>query len=257
MKINLKESLKDYYLRTLNWFYPNCCAFCHCDLPYHDKKRLCASCKNSIHFVPDPFCVKCGIHLPDGGMHCRHCKKEKYHFSYIRSAAVFKNVLLRDLVHQFKYNEKESLSGDLSELLCRAWKRYPEIQDAETIIPVPLYPANLRERGFNQSELLAKGLIILLNRHYEEKLVSDPPPQLLENILVRVRKTTSQTRLSREERLMNVESAFLVKNDQPIHSKTVLLIDDVCTTGATLNECAKVLKKSGAKKVYGLTLARD
>ena len=235
---------KIFWQALINWFYPNRCLACRGDLRFDERKRICPSCAAGILPMPEPSCALCGAHLPDGGMNCFDCRNGEFEFTAVRCFGKLEGPL-RELIHLFKYAGKDRLCEDLSEFLWRAWTRYPEIRQAEIAVPVPLHPANLRERGYNQSGLLAERFSSLVGLKLEEKA------------LARVRKTATQTRLAREGRRENVDGAFEIGDPDAVKGKNVLLIDDVCTTGSTLNECAKALKKAGAGKVFGLALARD
>ena len=194
----------------------------------------------------DPICAQCGVHLPDGGKHCFRCKKGKIHFDVVRSFGSFEGPL-KELIHKFKYEGKDYLGEDLSFFLLKAWNLYPELKAAEAAVPVPLHGASLRERGYNQAEVLAKHFVLWLQPH----------PLPCADLLERVRRTETQTRLASRARAKNVESAFTVRDPSAVKGKTILLVDDVCTTCATLNECAITLKGAGARKVFALTLARN
>lgn len=155
---------------------------------------------------------------------------------------------LQNLIYKLKYGGKDELGNELSFFLMKAWERYPEIHDSDAAVPVPMHGSSLRERGYNQAEVLAFCFARNLG----------PARGLpFSKALARTRRTTSQTRLHSADRAKNVESAFAVKDPALVKGKTILLIDDVCTTGSTLQECAKALKKGGAKKVSALTLARN
>ncbi len=161
----------------------------------------------------------------------------------MRSCSAFEGVL-KELIHQLKYSGKDYLAKDLSLFLMRTWQKYPEIQEAEIAVPVPLHAASFRERGYNQSEVLAKAF-------------SSSARILFSNALKRTRQTVSQTTLKQMERKKNVENAFTVSKPDAVKGKKCLLIDDVSTTCATLNSCSKALLAAGAKEVYALTLARN
>ena len=253
MKSNYGDKLHDRYLRFLNWFYPKLCQSCAEDLAYNEPGQICPSCREAISPVSEPICIVCGIHMPDGGRHCYDCKRTQIYFFCVRSFGIFEGPL-RNLIHKLKYEGKENLSRDLSSYLFEAWKRYPELKECQVIIPVPLHPSSFRERGYNQADLLAQEL---LKRMRQGLTKNEKIPELTKNTLGRAKKTRSQTHLSKEERAQNVKSAFQVKDDGKVRGQKVLLIDDVSTTCSTLNECARTLRKSGAKKVFGLTLARD
>ena len=197
---------------------------------------------------PGPlFCQRCGVNLPSGGAHCHACrgsKAKKYACSLIRSAWIF-NTPSRALVHGLKYSYADYLAPSMALQMVRNFSAYPELASAEIIIPVPLFLSKKRKRGYNQSELLARWF------SYHTGLV------LEEKALVRRRDTVSQTQLGRKARLANMSGAFLCIAPQKIKRKTVLLIDDVATTGATLEGCAAALKAAGAKRVMAYTYARE
>jgi ComF family protein len=143
----------------------------------------------------------------------------------------------------------ENLGEELAELLYRTWLSDGERIEAQIIAPVPLHPVRLRERGYNQSCILAKKL---------HKKIQTRNPELIPLLLERTRDTPSQTKLSKDARIENLRGAFRVKDGAPpLNGRTVLLIDDVCTTGATFGACARALKDAGAKKVCALAIARD
>ena len=146
------------------------------------------------------------------------------------------------------------MSKVLSDKMIEFLNEHPDLLDGiDTLTYVPLHNRRLRERGFNQSQLLAENLVEFLNKEGQNFIF--PPKQ----ILARSKKTESQTQLSRPDRAKNVEDAFAVDAAQAglIQGQNILLIDDVCTSSATLNECARALKAAGAGTVSGLTLARD
>ena len=144
----------------------------------------------------------------------------------------------------FKYDSKTQLADLLGKLMSDFAVRNIGAEEIDMIVPVPLHPVKLRERQFNQSELLAAHLARKINKNVVRDKVK------------RIKYTAPQTKLKRDQRLKNVRGAFLVKKNADFKEKTVLLVDDVLTTGATLHECAKALKDAGAKKVVALALAR-
>jgi ComF family protein len=149
--------------------------------------------------------------------------------------------VLAEAIQRFKYHGDVNLAAPLSRL----WSKI-NIQDlpVEAIIPVPLHPTRLRERGFNQALLLGKAIAKIHKK------------TVLTGALKRIRNTIPQVQLDHSERERNVRGAFAVKNRREIMDKRLLLVDDVFTTGATVNECARVLKKSGANEIFIVTLAR-
>jgi ComF family protein len=158
----------------------------------------------------------------------------------IRSAAYFEDSPLRPAIHALKYQGRKVVAQELAEIMVEACEHFGLA--ADVIMPVPLHQSRLRKRGFNQSELLARGLSVLKSIPLDTKS------------LIRSRPTQSQMELSAAERHENVKDAF--ECCRPVAGLTVLLIDDVCTTGSTLDYCATALKANQAKAVMGLTLAR-
>lgn len=151
---------------------------------------------------------------------------------------------MREVLHRFKYGRRARLGVRLARLLSQAWALYPRFQEAEVILPMPLHRRREKERGFNQSGILAKYLSGMIGRPMESRAV------------VRIRNTPSQTGLSPRQRRLNVSQCFEVRKPAAVRGKACLVIDDVFTTGATLNAMARVLKEEGATKVLALTLAR-
>lgn len=152
------------------------------------------------------------------------------------TAGFIYNEEIRSVIHRFKYDDEPYLAHFLADSIC-----IPKEWRIDILVPVPLHPKRLKERGCNQSELLARELSRGIGIHVETEL------------LHRIRETGSQTELSEAERRRNVENAF--RADKGSDGKTILLIDDVCTTGSTLSECAKTLKNAGACAVYGASAA--
>jgi ComF family protein len=151
---------------------------------------------------------------------------------------------LRSVIQKFKYGRKVSLGKPLGRLMARGCEDFLGRCRAELIVPVPLHPKRLRWRGFNQSVLLARQV----SRAYATPM--DP------FVLVRHRETPPQTQLSEEERRKNMRGAFTVHPNRAVKNRTILLVDDVYTSGATVNECSRALRRGGARDVYVLTLAR-
>jgi ComF family protein len=155
--------------------------------------------------------------------------------------AFFDNPILRKAIHHFKYNNKQLLKDQFAPLLATCY--HTQELKTEIIVPVPLHQKRHRERGYNQSHLLAQGLSTLINQPVDTKT------------LVRTRATQTQTKLTLHQRRQNVAEAFTCTGST-LQGRTILLIDDVCTTGATLDACAKALHHHAAAQVYALTLAR-
>jgi ComF family protein len=217
-----------------------------------DAEYFCSLCRAGIEIVQHPLCAICGRPFPNsaGEDHrCGACIKRAPRFVQARAWACYPREELaqqplRSVIQKFKYGRKVSLGKPLGWLMARGCEEFLGQCRADLIVPVPLHPKRLRWRGFNQSVLLARQV----SRAYGTPL--DP------FVLLRRRATPPQTQLTEEERRKNMRGAFATNPDRPIKNKSILLIDDVYTSGATVNECSRALRRGGAKEVYVLTLAR-
>lgn len=226
--------------------FPRTCAACGCDLPWQAEEFLCKNCASQL-VHPGLICRRCGVELPSGGAHCYACrgsKSKQYKCRLIRTAWVF-NTPSRALVHELKYKGADYMAAYMGKQMAQAFCRYAELACAEIVVPVPLFPAKLRARGYNQSECLAASFA----KHTGLPLACA--------VLKRTRNTTSQTKLNRQQRLSNMVGAFVCARPQQVRGKVVLLVDDVVTTGATLEGCATALKAAGAKQVLAYAYARE
>jgi ComF family protein len=215
---------------------------------------LCPICTSGFLPVESPQCSKCGMVFKsrEGEDHvCGECLNSPKRFQIARSAGIYQNTLMA-VIHCFKYKGKIQLSQPLGILLFAAFINFWKKINMDLIVPVPLHVKKLRMRGFNPSFLLVKDWM----RSAEFLHVEAPDIPIDINVLERKRWTEPQTGLGRKQRLANIKNAFHIRNGSKITGKRILLVDDVYTTGATVNECAKVLLKGGAKHVDVLTLAR-
>lgn len=216
-------------------------------MPAKQPGPLCAACEDQLQPPGPHICQRCGVVLKSGGAHCYACRGSKAHnykCKLIRSAFIF-NTSSRALVHALKYQQADYVAPAMGRMLFAQFSKYPELAGIDLIIPVPLHPKKKRQRGYNQSELLARCFA------REAGLALDTTS------LVRSRHTKSQTKLGRHARLENMVGAFTCVNAPNIKGKTILLIDDVATTGATLEGCAVALKQAGARKIFAYTFARE
>ncbi|MDI3534665.1 MAG: hypothetical protein PWQ82_1030 [Thermosediminibacterales bacterium] len=204
---------------------------------------ICASCVRSIEYINPPFCLKCGKPLEDDSLRkCYECKKHHYHFVEARSVGTFTGVL-KKAVYRLKYKKDVYIARPLAVLMAESFKHldWPE---ADIIIPVPLSNSKLFKRGFNQSYLLARELGKLLKLKVSDRHI------------IRVRDTDSQTKLTRAQRWENMKGAFEVFKKEALKGRTIILVDDIFTTGATVDECSRTLiEDAGVKEVYVFTLA--
>jgi len=242
----LPQWLKRPLDASLGFFYPEVCQICESARATADEGYVCETCRQGIRYVEPPWCECCGRPFEgeiSGPFFCSDCLETRMYFSSARSVACFEGVT-REIVHRYKYNRATWFEPLLAELLVRAAAPVLFQGGWDLIMPVPLHFVKLSERGFNQAGRLALHL---------SRATGIP---LNTTCLKRVKYTQTQTHLDSEERAVNVRKAFAVRRRGQIEGKSIVLVDDVMTTGATLNACARVLREAGAENVCAWTLAR-
>ena len=240
--------------QIVNLIFPGACRQCDAPVPANAATGcFCNRCWNTIRWFEGPCCPQCGLPYPSleslsvheqspAGHLCGACRKNPPYFDRAVSAGPYEGVLA-EAIKLFKYKKKVHIGRALAHSIIPL---SPPLEkgDLNCLIPVPLHPSRLREREFNQSAILA--LVI------GERLGI---PVLL-NTLIRHVHTRPQVELGMKERRENVMGAFSVQDDAIIAGKDIVLVDDVYTTGATVGECARVLKRHGVGRVSVLTIAR-
>ncbi|MDD4352451.1 MAG: hypothetical protein PHU71_05790 [Candidatus Gracilibacteria bacterium] len=221
----------------LDLFFPLRCVACK-----KEGAWICKNCLNRLSLRQIQTCPICKSRPRDFGEVCDFCHG-KSNLNGIFVVAESHQQVLRQLIHKFKYNFCQEVSINLAELILRNFSQHFLSTENLILIPVPLHPKRERWRGFNQSALLSS-----LLGSYSNMLT-------LKNVLLRTRHTKSQMKLKRQQRLRNLEDAFLV-HGQLDSKSTYILLDDIVTTGATLEACAKALRAAGARQVWGLALSR-
>lgn len=224
------------------------CPFC---MAVSAKGEPCGSCLTTIgSYHCEQPCSRCGRLAEKGaqllnkgaGHLCYDCRKRDWPFTLARAGGPYEGIL-KETIHRFKYAGQRSLATHLAALMVEVCRLEPRYQTAGLIVPVPLSREKLRQRGFNQAELLAdevgRALNIIVNRH----------------CLVKNFDTLPQARLKRADRESNLKGAFSVHKPEAIRDQVVLIIDDVFTTGSTLSAAATALRQAGARQVLGLTAA--
>lgn len=215
---------------------------------------LCPQCRQLYESVESPLCIQCGLPFVShfGIDHlCNDCMKHPFDFTAARAAGLY-NQMLKSIIHFYKYHGRTELARPLGRLLWDAFHRFYDVKAFDLIIPVPLHWFRRMRRGFNQAALLVRQWEKLADLQG----IAFKPNIICENRLYRCRHTAPQTGLGKRRRAANLKNAFKVRNSQGIHDKCILLVDDVMTTGATVDACAKVLKRAGAGQIKVLTLAR-
>jgi competence protein ComFC len=239
--------IKSLFHSLLNFIFPPFCASCHKKMLQPEGGLICEACWGSLERWSPQSCQRCGA-----GLHasiqdqmpllCPKCRIAGWACADIRAIGPFK-APLADAVHLLKYSDRRSVVKKLSLFMEQSLAGAEQYRTADLILSVPLHPARKRERGYNQAQLLGQALGSLLDK---------PSP---ENIITRARHTQTQTKLNKQQRLENVRDIFTVRKPEQVKGKTVILIDDVLTTGATIGSCAGTLLNNGASQVLALTAA--
>ena len=211
--------------KILNLIFPNVCGFC-------DKINNNNLCKN------------CELMLSKYEINCiKYCAKEKY-FDYLFCALKYENIV-REKIIQYKFNEKSYLHKTFAKIIIKNKKIYGFLKLYDIIITVPMFKNKKAVRGYNQSELIAKEIGTQLGLAFEK------------DVLIKIKNTQVQSTLNKTQRVENIKDAFTIKDNTRVKNKKVVLIDDIYTTGSTVNECSKVLKKAGVKEICVVTIAKD
>jgi ComF family protein len=231
--LSLQLHVQQGWSAFINLLFPPKCGGCSTT-----GSLWCDTCRAAVQPVEPPWCEKCGE--PNTPGLCSKCRAQVMQIEQIRSVAVFLGPL-RQGIHRFKYEKLSSLADPFGAMLADYWRA--NHLTADWLIPVPLHPSRERDRGYNQSNLLG------------QRLAAQVGVPVISKGLRRTRVTAVQMELNAVQRKENVSGAFACA-DQRVRGARVIIIDDVCTTGATLEACAVALLKTGAVSVMGLTLAR-
>ena len=225
------------------------CGVCQHPLEPSNTTFVCIDCWSKIKWLKDPYCSKCSRPLSPTFKSiptflCPECRRQNVYFNRAFIPTLYEGVM-KKVIHLLKYNKKTGIMRTLEKIMRSYFNclnsSFPSL---DLVVPIPLHRKKLRERGFNQAELIAK----VVAKHFQVRLTKGN--------LKRTKATMTQTSLDRKERKRNLREAFTVKNRDEFQAKNVLLVDDVYTTGTTIKEAAKVLKEARVKDVYVFALAR-
>ena len=232
--------MRAFATAALDLLFPAVCPLCSTRLGSGRRDPVCGACWMSFERLTPPVCAACGAPVPsEATARCAACREITVPFDYVRAAASYGGIL-RDAVHALKFGGRRSLARPLGDLIveqCADVLAAPDV-----FVPVPLARGRERERGFNQAALLA------------ERLGERLSVRVRARWLVRLRATAAQSDLSAAERRANVANAFAAA--PAVAGRDVVLVDDVITTGATVGECARALRASGARRVGVVAVAR-
>lgn len=233
--------------KIINLIYPASCQLCETKTRAWDQ-NLCNDCLKKIKKRLPPFCLKCGRQLPgEPEMQdiCIDCKKDNLYFDRVFSVFYYDEAF-KKLVHNFKYKKITGLTKEFVEWTLAFMKEYNIGKESNLIMSIPMHPARLFIRELNPSHILAKNIAKKTGIQYSGSL------------LKKIKNTTAQSKLKRQKRLENIKNSFSIekKASSMVFHKRILLVDDLFTTGSTVNECARILKAQGASYVEVITLAR-
>lgn len=231
-------------------FFPAPCRACGEILDSGERIPLCSACLAAIEPIAGPQCQRCGKPVispvaaqTTQALLCHMCRRELYDFDFARSFAKYDGALVHAVL-ALKYDEVTPLGAWFAKRLAAVVRANPDQFAADAVVPVPLHPARLRERGYNQAELIARPLARLLGIPFRSYL------------LVRTKPRPDKLKLTIRERWRSVRGAYATRGGAQVDKIRVLLVDDVMTTGATLDACSRTLRGAGAARVVGLTVAR-
>lgn len=246
----LRASLRSVYGAVVSVFFPAPCRLCGELLDTAARIPICAACLGSIRPLAGPCCARCGRPFVSplaldvqGSPLCHICRRGLYDFDFARSYAAYAPTMA-GAVMLLKYQEVTALATWFAGNLRQTFEQHREMYLADVVVPVPVHTSRLRERGYNHAELIAKPLA---------RSVGLPCRSYL---LVRSRPRPDKLRLTLRERWRSVRGAYTIRYGLRVDKLRVLLVDDVLTTGATLDACSRALRKAGAAKVVALTVAR-
>lgn len=231
--------------------FPAPCRICARMLDTGNRIPFCRACIGELtQTLPEPQCARCGRPIVSSAVtegvsapQCHLCRLGAYDFDFVRSFGAYSPSMARAIL-MLKYGEITPLGGWFASRLAEMAERSAEAFVADVVVPVPLHPSRLRERGYNQAELIARPLARRLRIPFRSYL------------LVRTRPRPDKVRLTRRERWETVRGAYAMHQLAKVDKLRVILVDDVFTTGATLDACSRALRGAGAVRVAGLTVAR-
>ena len=235
--IKVKKVLKNFFFANfndLNWT----CEVCGREI--FEDKYFCDECYKSLPFLTDKICDHCGRRTPYAVNYCLSCKNKQTAMTVARSVFDYEMPVTL-MIHRLKYRERRYLAKIFAVYMADVY--FKNYFNSDVIVYIPMFKKDERKRGYNQAKLIAEELSEIIN------------VKIAEDTLVKVKKTKHQVGLNREERLKNLKDSLKIKSAKEIKGKSVLIVDDVMTTGATVETAAELLKRRGAKEIKVLTVA--
>ena len=233
--------IQQLFETAITFLFPAQCKVCEKNIGLESIPYLCNGCWDSLEIVTPPWCEICGIQNVDGV--CDVCATNPPRYGKLRTVA-FYNAILQRIIHLYKFEKRRSLAKHLSYMMVNHLPNDCNLKEYDYILPIPIHKNRLRERGFNQSTLIAQGISNKIGI------------AICTDAIIRSRNTSPQSSLTRDARQTNVVGAFEIKNRNLIKGKRILILDDVFTTGATVNEAVNILWNEDPIEIDVLTLAR-
>ncbi len=231
--------MTNIFQKILRQIYPNHCPVC--DRVLYDR-LICPRCAKKLTYAVQPVCLSCGKPVENAAQeYCSDCSRKTHVFDQGRAVWVYQGPM-RQILYRYKYSNRRDYTDFFAAEAARIYEPWIRRRRIEAVVPIPLSRKRRRTRGYNQAEVFAKQLSLLLGLPFYTKL------------LVRVRNTTPQKQLSVKERKNNLKNAFKIAGNV-VKLKRVLLVDDIYTTGSTMDAAARVLKQAGAAEVYCLCIS--
>lgn len=250
----ISNTIKILFNSVTQFFFPDnlVCYFCNVELPPKAEEPICAKCNQELVFLEGHLCSKCGRYIDEAydqyepySFKCKECQEQFHFFAKHRSFTLYDGKI-KEALMGLKYKRQVYQGVFLGKKLAQLIRSDAELQNFDFVVPVPAHYWRQLKRGYNQSEILADQMCRALNVQRSVKMIK------------RIRSTKKLKNLGRESRKMMLKSVFLVKSEwiEHVKGKTIMLVDDIYTTGATLNACSQALYEAGADKIVCVTVAR-
>jgi len=239
----LWKDVKKILFKGMEIIYPSTCPICTqvLDKQMDEKVYICEKCRKKLSYIESPRCLKCGKPVDNAETEfCYDCSRVKHLYSQGLGVWAYTNEI-KNSIYQFKYHNKREYGAFYGYEVKNRYESIIKSWGADVLVPVPLHKSKLRKRGYNQAEIIAKSIGRLLDIPVDSQLLS------------RKKKTLAQKELNDKDRLKNLENAFII-GEKVVKYKKVIIVDDIYTTGTTIDACAKILLDAGAAKVYYISL---
>ena len=235
----MRNILKRVGNSSMNIIFPRRCPLCD-DIIIPYGKLICPQCRKNLNYVKEPVCMKCGKPLKNDNEYCHDCLVIKHYFS--RGFAIFEYKSIKQSLYRFKYKNRQEYACFYGKEIAKSLGEQILALKPDGLVPVPLHPAKLKSRGYNQAQLLAESIGKELNI------------PVYSNIIRRVKNTVPQKELDNRQRQNNLKKAFKM-SENVVKLRAIIIIDDIYTTGSTIDGISREFLNSGTKEVYFITIA--